>query len=272
MNRTKGISLAASIFALFSSQIAFATPITQTGDGLPEGLYHKDISTALINEVHTLFPERSEVNPQYIAPSLDPNLHFQEDAIATLTFIDEGAGYWNSFGYFVYDGDENILEEHILFGNASEQGGGGLLTPGDSIDFGGYYNSDNTINPFAAGTNVGFFVTPNGWGNPVHHQYQYKFYTLDSLNPDGQRHVGMVYSQANQALIIGMEDVWWAHSDKDVNDILFTITTDPLSALTGIVEEGSVPQTEPVPEPSTMLLFGTGVLALSRLTARKRNC
>jgi len=66
-----------------------------------------------------------------------------------------------------------------------------------------------------------------------------------------------------------MEDVWWNWSDKDVNDMLFTITTDPASALSGIVEKGNIHTTEPVPEPATMLLFGAGLSGLAIFKRKK---
>lgn len=251
-----------------------AAPITQTTQGLPEGLYQKSVSSGLVDQVFNLFPESVEVNPDYIDGSLDPNLYLQQDATATLTFIDEGAGYWNSFGYFLFDENGSVLEEHLLFGNASKEDGGGLLTPGDSIDFGRSYNSDGSINPFLAGTNIGFFVTPNGWDNPQFPQPDYNFYTLDGLNPDGDRHVAMVYSSEYDSLIVGIEDIWWDWSDKDSNDILFTVTTDPASALTGIVDEGNITHTStPVPEPATILLLGSGLACLLGVSkSRRKQC
>ena len=259
-------------FMAVSARQAMAGPLDQNIFGLPEGLYHKDISDNLVQEVRDLFPERTEVNPSFVDPMLDPNLHIQQDAIVSLTFIDEGAGYWNSFGYFLYDENETVLEEHILFGNASELGEGGFLIPGDTIDIGLSYNEDNSANSLPAGTNMGFFVESNGWGNPVYSSAtNYKFYTLDNLNPDGKRHVAMVYSQESQAIIVGIEDVWYNYSDKDFNDILFTFTTDPADALIEIVNEGNIPQSEPVPEPATMLLFGTGLMVLAESCLRKRS-
>lgn len=251
---------------------AHAGPLDLDANGLPQGLYRKEISESQIQEVHDLFPEQSEANPLFIDPGLDPNLHIQQDAVVSLTFIDEGAGYWNSFGYFLYDENEVVLKEQILFGNASHVGKGGHMSPGDTIDIGNLYSEDGTPEPFPEGTNMGFFVEANGWGNPIYSNVDnHRFYTLDSLNPDGQRHVAMVYSHWSQSIIVGIEDVWLSYSDKDYNDMLFTFTTDPLSALVEIVEEGNIPDAEPVPEPGTMLLFGTGLSALAVSRRKKRN-
>lgn len=270
------ISLKPVIFIITSVLImiticpASATPIDQTEDGVPEGLYKKTLPASLVAEVHTLFPETDEVNPTYISPDIDPNLYLVQDAVITLTFIHEGAGYWNSFGYFLFDDNENILEEHILFGNSSGLYSGGVLVPGSSIDFGASYNSDGSVNPFSAGTNIGFFVTPNGWGNPAFSKKEYSFYSLDSKNPDGKRHAAMVYSNLHQTLILGFEDIWWDWSDKDCNDILFTLTTDSITALEEIVYQGDIAQTfQPVPEPSTLLLFAGGLISIVGINRKK---
>ncbi len=264
------IILIINTFMAVSISTLSASPIDQTVNGVPEGLYEKALPAGLVEEVHTLFPETDEVNPSFISPDLDPNLHLMQDAVITLTFIDEGAGYWNSFGYFLFDDNERIIEEHLLFGNSSVLNSGGVLKPGSSIDFGASYNRDGSVNPFSAGTSIGFFVTPNGWGNPRFSQKGYNFYSLDSLNPDGKRHTGMVYSNLYQTLIIGIEDIWWDWSDKDCNDILFTITTDPVTALEEVVRLGNIAQTfQPVPEPATLLLFISGLLAIAGFS-RKR--
>jgi len=80
----------------------------------------------------------------------------------------------------------------------------------------------------------------------------------------------MVYSNLHQTLIIGFEDIWWDWSDKDCNDILFTITTDPVTALEEVVRLGNIAQTfQPVPEPATLLLFISGLLGIAKFSRKK---
>lgn len=82
------------------------------------------------------------------------DLTMVEDTEATVTFIDEGAGYRNSLG--VYEIDENGLFKNvqILFANASKTGSGGDLQPSVSqVKF-----------DVSSGAQLGFFVVPNGYG------------------------------------------------------------------------------------------------------------
>lgn len=103
---------------------------------LTDGLYHLDFPANEVNEIQQLLPEYGGLNPAFISNNTDPNIHLLAEADITLTFIDEGAGYKNSFGYFVYDDNQNILYEQTIFANASEAGGGGSLLPGDTVSLG----------------------------------------------------------------------------------------------------------------------------------------
>lgn len=73
---------------------------------------------------------------------------------ATVTFVDEGAGFRNALGVYEVLPDGQISNVQILFANASKAGSGGDLTPGVS----------NVEFDVAEGAQLGFFVVSNGYG------------------------------------------------------------------------------------------------------------
>jgi hypothetical protein len=204
-------------------------------------IYSVDLEPDALNEIQALLPEQT-VNSAFVNSAVDPNLRLLEAAEVSLTFIDEGAGYQNSFGYFLFDDEQNILDERTIFANASKEtdkkGGGaaankkfGGLEAGDTVDLG----------VFDAGTNIGFWLQGNGYADPNGHTY----YTLDHLNPDGLRHVAMINDVMNEQVVLGVEDLFNL-GDQDYNDIIFTVTASPFSALdvsslpTGAPEAGPI--------------------------------
>jgi len=188
----------------------------QSGD-----LYRLDLGSKLLSDVQTALPERSAVNESFLAEDYSPNLTFSEDAQLAVTFIDEGAGYRNSLGYFEYnsgafdgltfgDIDQNRngnisfnelnavdgVEADIMFSNFSKQGAGGSLQYGDTLVVGGGtldVNADGLEmeggKVFQAGSNVGFFVSANAWnGSGVKGVDQSgdpaNYFSMDFLNPE----------------------------------------------------------------------------------------
>ena len=125
---------------------------------------HFGLDPALLDQIHALFPESQEVAPRLLDFRVDPNLQLFREAEIRVTFIDEGASYRNSFGYFLYqdtDGDGLVAEEEIsrrelLFPNASKEGSGGELKPGDTVSLG----------RFPQGTRLGFYLVANGFDLP----------------------------------------------------------------------------------------------------------
>lgn len=82
------------------------------------------------------------------------SLKMVETNTATVTFIDEGAGFRNALGVYEIDEEGNFGNVQILFANASKAGSGGDLVAGESsVDF--------EVN---AGAQLGFFVVSNGHG------------------------------------------------------------------------------------------------------------
>jgi len=191
-------------------------------------------SPALLEEIHQAFPESQEVSPSLLNYQVDPNLHLFQEAQIKVSFLDEGAEMKNSFGYFLYqdlDGDgkisdSEILIRQILWENASKIDSGGSLVSGDALNLG----------KFPAGTRVGFFLVANGFQGGTE-----TYYTLDAKNSDGHRHLAMLATANRDAIILGIEDLPWEGSDRDFNDLLFTVSVDPKSALLEAIDAGHIP-------------------------------
>lgn len=82
------------------------------------------------------------------------NLVIQNATTATVTFVDEGAGYRNALGVYEIGPNGEVTNAQILFANASKQGSGGdLISNQSSVQF-----------DVSAGAQLGFFVVSNGYG------------------------------------------------------------------------------------------------------------
>ncbi len=199
----------------------------------------------LLEEIQQLFPEGREIAPRLLDFRVDPNLYLHREAEIEVTFLWEGAGFQNSFGYFLYhdaDGDGRISEPEItlretLWENASQQGSGGELRSGETLKLG----------KFPAGTRMGFFLEADG-ARAANATY----FTLDSLNPDGHRHLAMMATADRERIVLGIEDLPWKVSDRDFNDLMFSIRADPHSALEEAIDSGNIPVNRgPDPAPPT---------------------
>lgn len=81
-------------------------------------------------------------------------LTITHETTATVTFMDEGAGFRNALGVYEINEDGSFSNVQILFANASKQGSGGDLIAGKSqVTF-----------DISAGAQLGFFVVSNGFG------------------------------------------------------------------------------------------------------------
>lgn len=183
---------------------------------LPPGLFNEDVS-AIKAEADVALPEYLDVDQSYLNTSYNPNLKLIQDAHVYVSFIDEGAGYKNTLGYFTFNdqsfaglkhGDINTdnsgsgvsldellhidgVEVGLVFPNSSLNGtsglkSGGLLNSGDTISLG-----SGTL--FSADVNLGFFLIQKGWSSWDQTVKSYEdgddrdpliFYTIDFLNPE----------------------------------------------------------------------------------------
>ncbi|MBL6931002.1 MAG: DUF4114 domain-containing protein, partial [Rhodospirillales bacterium] len=158
----------------------------------------------------------------------------------TVTFQGEGAGYHNAIGWYkIVDGEPT--DPQIIWQDASQQGSGGSLVPGqDSV----------TLEGMAAGDQFGFFIVRDGAsavgnlgggtlsfdanGNLVDSNGgsidgSQLFHTVDnnltdgSLNEDNVMH-GTSGLQDDE-LMIGFEDLWGG-GDEDYNDLMISVSYD----------------------------------------------
>lgn len=165
-------------------------------------------------------------------------------------FINEGAGYWNKFGYSLtndesmapYASSNNALKEFwdeevntMWSGIASENG---IYANGGSMTLGEGYSIGNV----SAGDTVSFFLK-NQPGNV------FDSGTVGNThNKDGLQHVTTY--QYEDFLVLAYEDLYGG-GDKDYNDVVI--------AVRGLVD--TTPDVADVPEPATVLaLLGLGVV------------
>jgi len=236
---------------LFFAFLVLDTSISNAALDLSGNIYNVNISTEQTNKIESLLPEYGGLNPEFISNSIDPNIHLLADAEISITFIDEGAGFQNSFGYYAYDNDNMILYEQTVFSNASKFGSSGSLFPGDTVSLG-----THPIN-----SNIGFWLIANGYKESNGHKY----YSQDHLNSDGLRHMAIIYDSERQQLILGFEDTYYL-GDKDYNDVIFTSTVHPFSALDISTLDISKIPVSPVPSPSGFILFGTALMVIGLIT------
>ncbi|MDB2449787.1 hypothetical protein N9W97_03435 [Pseudomonadales bacterium] len=164
------LTLSITAWALSTSDFLFVAGSDQsnyTEDGKPLAISNINgtLPGNILQSVYSMLPESTQVNPDFISTSsltniiIDDELDGAEYAEVSVTFLNEGAGYRNSLGYFVYDTTnppttKEELEHLIVFPNASK-GRQGSMTQGDTIEL----NIQAT-----AGQGIGFFVVPNGYG------------------------------------------------------------------------------------------------------------
>ncbi|WP_394221572.1 LruC domain-containing protein [Alteromonas gracilis] len=197
--------------------------------GKPEGLtyarneYPKDFFKRIKNAL----PE-SEVNEAFMTDSDGATIHLTEEAEVFITFIHEGAGYKNSFGYFTFDRNnppqsKEEIQETIVFPNLSYP----HLTNGHRV----------SIGTFPADTSIGFFIAANGfwyWTGVKDFAIPY-YYSLSHLNPEKdeslKQHMVLLFDEETDEAVLGFEDLPRTWGDNDFNDALFSVKATPETAI-----------------------------------------
>lgn len=237
-HRSTAVLAALAVLGTAALAATFTTLDDYDSNGVPDNLEttRDTYSQAFRDDVVASLPERRDLlltNPEFIDPDAVANLHFDEDADVTISFVHEGAGYLNVAGVFFYDTDAPPtsaadVERVVVFPNASLRGAGGGLRMGDTVDLG----------EVQAGQSMGFFVTANGFKRNVGvTEGNWTVYSLDDLNPEStaalRRHVVLLDDPDDDRFVIAFEDLRRDRSgnDNDFNDVMLSVRVTPETAL-----------------------------------------
>ena len=193
-----------------------------------------------VNHIYSVMPESQPVNSAYIASDVRSNIEIRRDfngyATVDLTFLNEGAGYTNTLGYYIYSIDNppttlsDISTHTIVFPNASKAPQGDLVE-GDTVDLKVQLRS---------GEGLGFILLQNGWGysGPEIKPDNAKIYTHRALNAGQSPQNVMFLDELNKFFVLGFEDIING-GDQDYNDLLVSLNVTPYEAV--------IPGTTPLP-------------------------
>lgn len=196
--------------------------------GKPDNLTYArgQYDAAFFDRIANALPE-AKVNEAFLTGDAGANITLVEDGEVYITFIHEGAGYKNSFGYFTYDAANppasiHDVRETIVFPNLSYP----HLTNGHRV----------SIGSFTAGTSIGFFIAANGfwYDTGVKPTASPFYYSLTHLNPDPEglkQHNVLLYDDLVEEVIIGFEDLPRSWGDNDFNDAVFSVKATPGTAI-----------------------------------------
>jgi LruC domain-containing protein len=206
-------------------------------NGVPDNLEKTNdpIDGSMLNDINASLPERMPVptyNPEYLSQNNETDIVLNEAAEVWVTFVHEGAGNKNILGYYTYKkGHPPVTKKdidtiHVIFPNASYLNSGGGLVSGNKAKLGN----------FAANTVIGWVCIADGYRNNTISAGSFIFYSDPELNPETdpalRQHNVMLYDQARQKVLLGFEDLKRGPgSDDDFNDIVFYVTSNPLTAI-----------------------------------------
>lgn len=213
--RSPAAAAALRVGALVVAVAGWTGPVAANTPEVPAGMTFRPIDPEVLATIRAVLPEQRAVDAAFLDPRFEPTVRLSETATVELTFIDEGAGYRNSLGWFSVDPDSLAgttrgsldtsgsrgvslsefqagapgLQMGWVFPNASALYSGGQLRPGNTVKLGDGRR-------FNANTAVGFFLVQNGWDAQAPQRSSPSaptsgnalvFYTLDYLNPEAPR-------------------------------------------------------------------------------------
>lgn len=194
-------------------------------EGVPNNIEPTSPCKTLMSGISAEFPETVDVrniHKDLFSDTAQLCIKVLEETPVFISFIDEGAGWRNTFGYYAYPANNpptsvNDLEKHIVFPNVSKTGEGGGLSYGDRVQLG--------TGNFPAGTVIGFFIVAQGWKNGIAVDGIYTHYTDRKFNINQEQQSTLFVSSNCDDIVLTFEDIMTSKNfcDHDFNDIILTI-------------------------------------------------
>jgi LruC domain-containing protein len=194
------------------------------GNGVPLQMTSDILPPQTLDYLNALLPSGVSLplrSPAYFQMNYPNATRVTQRGDVTVSFIHEGASYRNALGYVTYrDGQapttaaEFERKMHIVFPNTSYRGSGGGLRTGDKVNLG----------TFEAGTNIIWFVVPDGWNgsNVVNRGSNFPImYSDQRFNVNNRRQTILVRDPTSGKTYIAFEDM--RDGDDDFNDLVFIV-------------------------------------------------
>ncbi len=194
-------------------------------EGVPDDVEPTEPCETLMTKISEMFPESVDVrgiHDDLFSDTAHLNILVTEETPVYISFIDEGAGWRNTFGYYTYSADNppqsiEDIEKHIVFPNVSKIGEGGGLDFGDRVQLG--------EGSFPAGTVIGFYLVAQGWKNGLTVEGVYTHYTDRVFNLEQAQQSTLFLSSDCDDIVLTFEDIKVnsGSCDHDFNDIILTV-------------------------------------------------
>ncbi|HYF69574.1 MAG TPA: DUF4114 domain-containing protein [Ohtaekwangia sp.] len=194
---------------------------TEEFDELPAGIVESKPCSTLYKGIMDMLVEHennSDLYTNLFSNEAEKKILITRSSDVYVSFISEGAGWANTFGWYSYNqdnppGSPKDIEKHVLFPHVSNE----VLKQGDMLKVGDA--------PFEAGTVIGFFLISRGWENGVVNYTKETLYTNSGWNDNNyQQHVLFKEGDCGD-IVLGFEDrlLDMTDCDFDYNDIIMTI-------------------------------------------------
>jgi len=256
LNKEQKVTLSGNSVTLLFGGLAPAPPAFKSGESIPKstlsyihymGAYNSSgvplylepvndvVDASLLNDINATLPEQMSVpvyHPEYLVPTAPNHLNLIEQCDVWITYITEGAGWRNGFGYFTFPTNDpptspaEVDTIHIIFPNLSNSGSNGGLYPGNKVFLG----------RFDAGISIGWVIFANGWNGTAVTNGNYLIWSIPDFNPESnpalRKHTVLLRDGGRREFLFAFED--WKRdsgSDQDFNDGVLYIKANPVSAV-----------------------------------------
>jgi hypothetical protein len=219
--KAKALLLLLALFFFECGQDDENEKTTEPFEEVPDGIVASKPCSTLYQGIMEMFMEHKRNHEKYtdlFAGGAEKRIVLTKDSEVYVSFISEGAGWANTFGYYTYNennppGSPSDIEKIVVFPHISQD----VLEQGDMLQLGD--------GPFPAGTVVGFFLIMRGWQNGVVDYRKGTHYTDMNLNHNGyQQHILFKEGECSD-IVLAFEDrtLDFEDCDFDYNDVILTV-------------------------------------------------